>query len=356
MKKLLLKLSFFTPLVILLTILQHFNRTSVLFNKTEDNIAKSWLEQKNVAFSFDYDDRMAHKYHIQKEKTKEDIIVLGSSRSAKIDHTFFGKKSFFNNNVTGANLEDYIGIYQLYRSNNKIPNTVILGVDPWILNDQQKTTRRWLDLAKEFYTLTDEFPITGDRYFAIWYYTEKIKNYFFIPYFQFSIKKIAQNLIMHDKYFETADFEGNLPIVHYDGSISESLKLRSKNAAEVESEIKNSRALCPAGLDGMASKEKEFLFVNFLQTLQNDGVKIIFWLAPFHPLSYGTVKNDPQCHLAIEAELFFRRIAQKNNIEVIGSYDPAKYNLTNNLFYDSIHPKRAAIRAIFEKDGLLIKQ
>ena len=166
---------------------------------------------------------------------------------------------------------------------------------------------------------------------------------------------MTQNLITHDKYFETADFEGSLPIAHYDGSISESLKLRSKSAAEVESEIRNSRELCPAGLDRVASKEKEFLFVNFLQTLQNDGVKIIFWLAPFHPLSYDTIKNDPHCHLGIEAELFFRQTAQKNNIEVIGSYDPAKYNLTNNLFYDSIHPKRAAIQTIFKEEGLLIK-
>ena len=41
---------------------------------------------------------------------------------------------FFNHSVGAATLEDYIGFIGIYNKYQKyIPNSIILGIDPWVL-------------------------------------------------------------------------------------------------------------------------------------------------------------------------------------------------------------------------------
>ncbi len=356
MRKLLLKLALFLPLLLSLLIIQRLAYSSTLFNTAEAAISKAWLNEENVAFTFDYDDRVTHKYYIKNNNRKKDAVIFGSSRSAKINNSFFPKKSFFNHNVTGAELEDYMSIYQLYRAQKNTPATVVLGLDPWILDSKNGKPKRWLDLHKEFYELAGAFPFPRDPKIALWYLSERLKAPFSIPHLQYSIKKIAQNILLgrdHSKYYATSDSEGFLPIVHADGSIADSLKIRSKSSEQVALEIQALPSKCPTVLKNTLSKEKQFLFINFLKILKEDNVNIIFLLPPFHPLAYNEITSNPRCHLSIEAEAYFRDIAQENNIQILGSYNPNIYGLHDAYFYDSIHPKQAAWEIIFRKEMLI---
>lgn len=356
-KKLLLKLSLFTPLLFLLLLIDYAASTFIFLNKTEWTIAQSILSGNNVAFSFNYDDRMVQKFIINSSKSKKHTVVFGSSRSAKIDQSFFNNKTFFNNHVTGADMEGYMAMYQLYRDAKHVPSTIVIGLDPWIMDKHRESPKRWLSLQREFYRFCGNLSLLQEPATALWYYSVKLKNTFFIPHFQFSVKKIIQNMITgtKDGYFSTGDFEGFLPIVHTDGSVSESLKIRSLTAEEVALEINNHPNECPSGFNKSISQEKKILFTYFLDEVKKDNVKIIFFLPPFHPLTYRAVVDDPRCHFEIEAEAYFRQIAHDKGIEVVGSYDPAKYHLDNNAFYDSIHPKRSAVESVFKQEGIFGK-
>lgn len=355
MKKLFTKLLFFLPLIVLVWLVEYSATALTVFNQVEKTIAAARLNGKNVAFSFDYDDRSMQRYVINTDKNKKDIVVLGSSRSAKIDKDFFSHQSFSNNNVTGAQLEDMLGMYQLYRANNSLPGTIILGLDPQLM-EEPDSSYRWIALSKEFGQVSSGFPASRDPKVVFTYWRKRLQKMVSVPYLQFCLQKISRNVFFnsdHPSYYVTDNAEDFLPVVHSDGSISESLKIRSKSPETVVAEIKNSSDDCSAKLFNNFSKEKEFLFLNFLQTLKNDKVKVVFWLAPFHPAAYGRIVGSASCQRILETETYFRKVARDNAISVVGSYNPDIYNLSGEYFYDNIHPKRAAIEVIFKKDGLV---
>lgn len=356
MKKLLFKLALFSPLFLIIIIIQWLSQNARVFNTSEYSIAQSWLHQNNIAFSFDYDDRIAHKYYITQSE-KKDIIVLGSSRSTKIDKTFFKNKTFFNHSVTGADLEDYIGIYQLLVEKNTTPKEIIIGIDPWVLSEYKTKPKRWIDLRKEFYTFNKKNFTPQDISIAFYYYQEKYKTFFYLPHIQYTIERIllttsARFLNHKTLYSPTNDPDSFLPVVHADGSISESQKIRTKKPEDVATEIRTAKTLCPTELNRQLSKTKISIFNAFLSALKKQNIKITFWLAPFHPITYEEIRNNPGCNLAISVEDYVRDISKEYNMPIIGSYNPNYYNLTGDDFYDSIHPKKDTVKNIFTKDNL----
>jgi hypothetical protein len=80
-------------------------------------------------------------------KTSPDVLILGSSRVLKITGDVVGKPNTLNVGMSGAVLEDLIAVYYCFRVRGLKPKEVIIGIDPWMLN--QEDTRWW--------ALTDEF-------------------------------------------------------------------------------------------------------------------------------------------------------------------------------------------------------
>ena len=109
----------------------------------EKGIADILLSGHNVANIGNYDERLLQKDIIQNDQRQIDIIVLGSSRSMQINsqtiNDIFQDQIFFNHAVSGASVEDYIAILDLYLEKNALPSTIIIGVDPWILNSNNGT-------------------------------------------------------------------------------------------------------------------------------------------------------------------------------------------------------------------------
>lgn len=50
------------------------------------------------------------------------------------------KEMIRNHGMSGAGVFDYLGILGIYESCNKLPGTVIMGLDPWILNESSGDT------------------------------------------------------------------------------------------------------------------------------------------------------------------------------------------------------------------------
>ena len=59
------------------------------------------------------------------------------------------------------------------------------------------------------------------------------------------------------------------------------------------------------------------------------------------------MKKEKKSFIKIENK--FRGLANKLNIQIIGSYDPVKVGCTNIDFYDGMHPKNECMKRILSE-------
>jgi hypothetical protein len=50
----------------------------------------------------------------------------------------------------------------------------------------------------------------------------------------------------------------------------------------------------------------------------------------------------------MEIENYLRHFASKQNIQLLGSYDPKKYNFVSSDFFDYLHGREIVAKRIFE--------
>jgi len=84
----------------------------------------------------------------------------------------------------------------------------------------------------------------------------------------------------------------------------------------------------------------------FFKQVQKDQVVPIIVLMPYHPLAYSTISEKTNTLIEVEKEI--RKIAAQRKIQVIGSYDPTKYNFTESDFYDHYHPKPVVVEKLLK--------
>jgi len=72
----------------------------------------------------------------------------------------------------------------------------------------------------------------------------------------------------------------------------------------------------------------------------------LIYLSPFHPVAYEGIKE--KFPMVLGAEDYLRDFASKQNILLMGSYDPAKYNFENKDFIDGSHGNEKVAKKIFE--------
>lgn len=89
-------------------------------------------------------------------------------------------------------------------------------------------------------------------------------------------------------------------------------------------------------------------FIKFVNKLQADGVRVIFFLPPYHPVSYEKIKNNPKYQMVFEAQSFFIETAKKYHVEVAGSYNPNICGCEASDFYDFHHTYGSSTKKIFK--------
>jgi len=92
------------------------------------------------------------------------------------------------------------------------------------------------------------------------------------------------------------------------------------------------------------------MFEKFVKRLQKKGIRVIFYLPPYHPMAYQRLMKNPKYAIINDVEKYTRLMASKNKIQVIGSYNPEHLNLSGEDFFDAIHAKEPAIKKIFTKN------
>ena len=119
-----------------------------------DGIAEELAKGNIVTDVSGCDDRLLQKYFISKMKKCPNTIVLGSSRVRFINGSMVQDSTLINNGVSSASLEDLVAIYSLYENKGCEIKKIIIGVDPWILNDNNTYDNTGINSrnAKKYFT------------------------------------------------------------------------------------------------------------------------------------------------------------------------------------------------------------
>lgn len=309
-------------------------------NDFENSVSQAILSNKNVTNIYNYDERKLQKAIIAKIDYCPEIAVIGSSRTMLIKSLYFPNKTFFNNSVSGASIEDLIAIFKLYENKNCVPKTIILGLDPWTLNKNNEQTR-WSSLTKEYNMFLKE---VGRKPLA-----ENNNNYFELlspSYFQSALKMMRSK---KGKPIITESPVNKEFTKRSDGSISYDEAYR--NASEVEINRKtekyiNGEIYSIENFDTL-SKENIYLLEKFISKMKSKNVEVIFFLAPYHPLAYKFIASQPKYAKVIESEKYYISLAKKNNIKVVASFNPDLINASKNMFYDGMHSNEEGIARWF---------
>jgi hypothetical protein len=92
----------------------------------------------------------------------------------------------------------------------------------------------------------------------------------------------------------------------------------------------------------------KLVFIKLVKSLQADGVRVIFFLPPYHPVTYAKLRGDPKYKNIFKSQDFFIETAAKYHIEVAGSYNPNICGCEASDFYDFHHTYGSSTKKILK--------
>lgn len=356
MKKLIFKILWLIPILILMVTIILLRDPARLFRDKayEKGIADLLLNHKNVTNVTDvnYDARYLMEYYVDHLKEKKEVVVLGSSRVMFIGSKMFPGKSVFNSGVPSASLEDIFAIYGIYQKKNLIPDILVVGLDPWMLNRKSKMTK-WEGI-KEYYDYMLQVMSSQAARGNFSFPTLPASKYFQLispSYLQACMIEIASHHgQIYDPYSREFDYiaaneeynEGYTLLP--DGTMTLSRKHRSRPFEEIRSEIM--RDITDEGAQGPLKGFTEIDPVykkqleDFLALLKREHVQVVFFLPPYPSLVYDFYVNGSTKFeiLSIhEVEKFVDDLAKKYGATIVGSYDAKKLGIKDKEFCDDHH-------------------
>ena len=361
-KRFLYKSLIFIPIPFLMILVNFFIDPGNLFgdNNYVQQLSYHLASGKNIlAPDLNYDERLKQIYVIEQMNKPKDILVFGSSRCKGIHKDLFPGKTFYNAGVSAGSIEDFIGLYQLFFEKKILPNTLILELSAWILNPKNELIhgdvptiipayKRGIsrlnipvkeNTAFGNYDRGDNMPEKFKQLISPYYFQQSIKKFY-------KYKRIQKKQAIYDFTFTNEKLVDNELILFTDGSwvSAEERRIVSKTEA-----IKHSTT--PKGLKGFSKfdtgriKEVEA----FINRMLKDGVEVVFYLPPWPKMTYQRLADSDKYHIVVQEEEYFRNLAQKYGINVIGSYNAGNLGYVLNDFADSAHLRRSAVSKMFKE-------
>lgn len=329
-------------------------------NHYEEIIANNLLHETSVAVQENCNDRLLQKIMLKRLKNKPDILILGSSHSLPISHDDLKNNSFYNASVSGAHLEDDIALFHLYEQRGWIPKTVIICVDPWIINKDYINVISGDDLPLWKTNLSDEYFAGKNKILQASFFNNL---HALVDGFIGTLEKYLQ-LISLDltkasvKYLFNPNYAKRHSITALD-----SCYIRCPDGALIPSRKHENITPQEADLAGInlikrmavlhrvinpIDAENASIFENFVTYLISQHINLIFYFPPLEPAAYTQMFDQKNNYHTVKmAEQYFISLGNKYHLKMIGSYDPVKQGLKSDDFIDSWHLKRKAIKKIF---------
>lgn len=332
-------------LLILTSIFNYAIDSANLWHTSEiEMVAKNISNGKKVAGLENYDERLLQKAIIENFKAKIDIAVIGSSRTMQLRKSYFKTDNhiFFNNSVSGTSIQDLFAIVGLYEHKGYLPKQIILCVDPWLFNINNNQNR-WKSIS-DYYDIALS-KITNKKYTPPNLFLDKFLQLINLDYTINNINFLFKK--EKERFYVTNNTNIDSSIIDTDGSRYFPYKERFAVDSDIISAAKTYISGKVFAVEDFNKLSNIEIFEMYIKYLEKRNVKITIFLAPYNPIVYDFFINNPKYSNVFKAENYIREYSKKNNILVIGSYNPYKFNLKNYDFIDGMHCKDSAFKKIF---------
>lgn len=348
MKKFIKKgIIFLIPLILLIILMNYFIDPANLFSsKFETELAEILISGQNAAGVYNYDERIFQKEYIQKIEEKNDVAVLGSSRSLQIREEMIEGDGFFNHGVSGAVLEDYIAITEIYKETDKLSEKIILGINPWIFN-KSNLEQRWRSIEEYYYSFFDQ-SYQLDESFMERNFGRNFSQLFSASYFQASFETLIKGQAFKDIEATKAESLA-VPVKLADGSLVYQQPRKNISSADAKIEAQNYIRNGVYSLENYSEMDNDYLkkFQQLIEFYLEEEVELVFYLAPYHPLVFDYLDDNEEYQIIHQVEDYIRKFAAEKGIEVVGDYNPYELNLDQGDFHDGMHPREQVMKSIF---------
>jgi hypothetical protein len=355
MRLLVFKLAAFLPLLFAMMLVSWYIDPARIFHHAgddaEEQLAEIMLSGRNAElFNQNFDDRLLQRFYIEQLTEAPDVLVLGSSRGMQVNSSLFPGECFYNASVSGALLQDYVAICQLYYENGLAPKTIIIEIDPWQFNRNTRQAR-WRTLADEYRRgLARIAQGTGPRDDAASNYGGvKFLELLSPDYYQHSLRFILTGRSEGFKIEATMSDESKNPLRFADGSRQYGAYRLNLSPEQVQALAVNyvtEAYRYPIGSFYAIDPDYTKLFECTVDDLLSRRTEVIIFLPPYNPVAYELLLADRQYCIIAEVEDYVRHFAMTRNIRVCGSYDPAKDGFVEPDFVDGAHTTRESLARI----------
>jgi len=317
-----------------------------------------------------YDERLIKRHCIYSLSKDTEVLALGSSRVALVTAEMAGTDSFFNLAVTGAGLQDVVGMYGVSVMNGIVPERVIIALDPCFVNSRYSSFRFDGVLNDGYaYCLTELMGYSADavgydsfvsgKYLAegavssfFDYPLEMQQELFSIPYFQSSLQTLlsgaAEDVIRGTDLHYTDEAS-----LRPDGSYCYPIAYREASV-EAVTELAQSQLLLVGeneariiGCENVQAGDPNLqLFADFVAMLVESGVQVDLLAVPLNPILWQYMQQHERYAPIIDSVDFFNRVAEENGCRIAGSFDPAVLGAQVSDFYDGYHYKPEKVAAL----------
>jgi hypothetical protein len=311
----------FLPILILISIINF--KGAVSFMDKENEYAALLLNRHMIGNEMSLiDERLFQNLIIDGTISIKEVIVFGSSRSSQITLVPYLKKykSFFNHSISSAVCDDFIALYEIYAKRwSQHPSVIILECSPWWLNKNYDQT----------YALWKEKGILN----AVKGNVNRLCDLF--------SPMILQTLLK--KFWEKNKIKVS-GVLFPDGH----RKYNNLNECDVLRTVQNLSTFY--NIENFVELDKGAMlkFDSFIKKILSEKIRIIFFLPPYHHISYEKLSKNKAYEMIFKAQDFFIQCAKKYNIEVVGNYDPVVCECNEADFLDWQHTYDTATTKIFK--------
>jgi hypothetical protein len=289
------------------------------------------------------------------------VIVFGSSRAMQVNGEMIGvaPPGFYNLGMSAATVEDFVGLWETLRRQEKIPERVIFSLDPWMLNPQSNRVR-WRVLARE----VDAFKASHGRWasggrwgivdvaHASWNRATELLSY---EVLRESTRRLQRALRGRsgvaagstETLIVPEPAVGDRQALRADGSMIYDGTFQRRSPLEVQEDAVHWAA---TRLSLNPGRERLRLLEALWRDLLGRGVQITAYTPPFHPAAWQVMVAVPRQREALEEALTsIAGLAARMNVPFRDFADPATIPCAAEEFSDGAHPRLSCLEKLFRR-------
>lgn len=294
----------------------------------------------NVDNVGNYNERLLQELMVTRLHKTPDVVVLGSSRIMEVGSDFFPGKTVLNCGVSHANINDLIALTGLLDSLHRLPATMVINVDPSLVNRNKNIEWKSLYDYYDFYFTAAKLKKPAGKKNDPSMFFDKIYTLVSLNYFRESL-----NFLIHGRSGRYNDVLQNRPTSEgrfFDGTICYPSSYTRPDTVKLAIDSRNT-AIRQKAFD--TDPENIRLLNDLIMFLQSKQINIEWVMLPYHPVYFETT-NKLQQNFFQASESFFINFARQRNIPVKGSFDARVNHISQSEFYDLYHCSKEAIKKI----------